>query len=106
MGRESHELKLRGGEEGRRARRPARTLKCVLVMLSALGGQHVPWYAIRCHGEPFVPSDSDREMALLVEGNQLHKLPRNSGFCLTTRIRGNGVSFGPNTRDWGSQQSE
>jgi hypothetical protein len=36
-------------------------------------------------------------MAPLIERNQLHKFLRNADFCLTTRICGNRVTFGPDT---------
>lgn len=35
-----------------------------------------------------------RAMTPLVEGNQLHKVLKNAGFCITIRIWRNGVSFG------------
>lgn len=38
-----------------------------------------------------------RDTAPLLEGNWLHKFLRTAGFCLTTRIWGNGVSFGRDT---------
>lgn len=41
--------------------------------------------------------DNRSEDLLVIERNQLHKFLRNADFCLTTRICGNRVTFGPDT---------
>ena len=41
----------------------------------------------------FVPSPGIQKWLLLVEGNWLHKFLTIAGFCQTTKIRENGVSF-------------
>jgi hypothetical protein len=66
------------------------------VTLEGLENQHVLWNANRHTTDShvsFLPPI--REMAPVVEGSHLHRLLRNAGFCLTDRIWGNGVFFGP-----------
>lgn len=87
--RETWKLEFRVGEEVQRARVLPWTLKCVSypAILREPGGQHLLWQPNRHHRQPFIcPSANNKGNAPLEEGNWLHKLLRNAGICLASRI--------------------